>query len=895
MSIQLTASFANLGATIAQAEGELGDVVISFDVFDTLIHRRVSTRFITDKVNRHLEHRLDEMNVNVDEPIYETHNKAIEILRLEAEARGDDREVRLEEVTQRWIELAVKRSLNKTQIAKLTTELVEFEMDCEKQACFPNLEARAVVEQLALANKRFIFVSDMYIGSARVAELLDACGYPPFSAGYASGDNLHYKVTGRLFHEMLDAEGLAPENVLHIGDNFDADVKGAQRCHLNTIWLDAKEIAARKTREIYDHDAVLADRRNISFVVHEAATDDLPAPSTLAQEYGQHLVGPMAAAFTQRLGEAARFLDIDALYFLARDGFLFQRVYEALGEANPEFRKVPARYLYTSRLPTLRALSLNGISIKALISAKNHLVPNERTIANTFTSIGLDRHMTASIGRRYGVNDPDRFFDDGVLHWPPFQNLLSDPEIVDAAHAVAADNRAKISDYLTQAGFFNHRRVGLVDIGWGGSIQDQLRDILQDDPRLPDLHGFYVGGNQSLFFRRLPGNWMDGVMSVAFTPDNLYPLGNAATFGFMGALEELARAPQGTTLGYQRNDQGRIEPILRSDSARPAEVAAEPELMSIQRGAVEYAERYAKSIFLLDATSEETLPIGRTALQRLVYYPTNAEVRLWQRMAHTNDIGTFEIDEALVAPATSTTQDRIRALGTARRTTWRHGSLRQLLGPIGQWLFQHGLLVRDVAQRQRSWNADRGSAPYHHNTMREKPRPAVQRSGPAEPDTSDEYRHLVQHAEALAQNDSGEPPIGLTLFDMRTNVMLASMLGFSRAVRRPLLRNFRVINDGLPIRQRVSRSLGLHEVEHPTNPVRAAASWARGAAQRRLMPTDRTEAASDASAATPDAAAPNDSPTPASQASVSTTPQPDHTRAASSTSTTSAASKGSSK
>ena len=61
---------------------------------------------------------------------------------------------------------------------------------------------------------------------------------------FTSEDARAYKPRRELFKLALDKTGLAPEEVIHIGDSISSDVKGASALGIKTLWLNrfGKEI-----------------------------------------------------------------------------------------------------------------------------------------------------------------------------------------------------------------------------------------------------------------------------------------------------------------------------------------------------------------------------------------------------------------------------------------------------------------------------------------------------------------------------------------------------------------------------------------------------------------------------------------------------------------------------
>ncbi|MGV7032952.1 HAD family hydrolase [Methylobacterium symbioticum] len=88
----------------------------------------------------------------------------------------------------------------------------------------------------ARAGARVIAVSDIYHDAATIGLLLGAlCPRHPVARIYTSADHDATKRTGALFATVLRAEGAAPGEVLHIGDDHRADVSMPRALGLRTL------------------------------------------------------------------------------------------------------------------------------------------------------------------------------------------------------------------------------------------------------------------------------------------------------------------------------------------------------------------------------------------------------------------------------------------------------------------------------------------------------------------------------------------------------------------------------------------------------------------------------------------------------------------------------------
>ncbi len=116
---------------------------------------------------------------------------------------------------------------------KLSNEMFEY---WQKPPIFE--EAKHFFEQSPLP---IYIVSN--IDTCDIDEAIRFHGLKP-KAVFTSEDAKSYKPRKELFEYALNATGLKPEQVVHIGDSMSSDVKGASSIGIDTIWVN------RRNREV---------------------------------------------------------------------------------------------------------------------------------------------------------------------------------------------------------------------------------------------------------------------------------------------------------------------------------------------------------------------------------------------------------------------------------------------------------------------------------------------------------------------------------------------------------------------------------------------------------------------------------------------------------------------
>jgi hypothetical protein len=157
-----------------------------------------------------------------------------------------------------------------------------------------------------------------------------------------------------------------------------------------------------------------------------------------------------------------------------------------------------------------------------------------------FASLGIDTREFESQARKHGLE-----FDQVVEY--PWQDgrmiaFLSDPEVRRRIERCLDEKRTRLLAYLNAAGLSDDDgRFGIVDIGWRGTIQDNLAHALPT----ATLRGYYLALNR--FLNEQPSN----VTKTAFGPD----LNRGPEYGhlldFVAPVEMLCNSPNGSVTGYE--------------------------------------------------------------------------------------------------------------------------------------------------------------------------------------------------------------------------------------------------------------------------------------------------------------------------------------------------------
>jgi predicted HAD superfamily hydrolase len=561
--------------------------------------------------------------------------------------------------------------------AAVLDRLCECEIQAELSVCRQNPFVHSIYRRGLELGKSIVFLSDMYLPEASVGKILSKCGYSKYHALLVSSETRRTKMLGDLYDDALKRITVPPRKWLHIGDNPRADVKMARRRGIAT-W-HSPSCAERFKKDRHRFEGWRGDRplSAAGYVVKGLVTNRLARVPSLGEateprtdfwaDFGYTSAGPLYVGFTEWLFAQVAKRELNAIYFLARDGYIVQQLFERYRPA--PLAGVETHYLYASR----RALNLAALE-----------KPDERGLGFLMQSyvlnpvgiylqrIGLDLEQYAGDIRRAGFDSARQ-----VVKTPRDQENLEKllVSLWEPIRKRALVERSITLDYLLKSGLGNGRSVALVDIGWQGSQQRAIQELLQSNGHVPPVIGFYLGTFR--FADHLIGSKQPNLAYLfnCGQPREYETL----IFSSIEILELLFSAAEGSLIRIERTAAGEFVPIkqpIDADDASRNEI-----LKQLQAGALQFADDY----FALKQDFPELVidpEVAITQLRRVLRNPTAEEAKSLGEIAHTKDFG--ESTRGPVARASSL----LFLLQRRRYIRLREGTWRAGIEARSSWLYR---------------------------------------------------------------------------------------------------------------------------------------------------------------------------------------------------------------
>lgn len=621
----------------------LGGSVASFDVFDTLLHRTCSPETIILQTCRKIAAALY-LEVSV---VRSARDRAVSFLRGQTFAAGSDGEYRFEDLGDRFTLEVVKVTGIDQEIVRLEIGLaLSNEIRLEHECVFPDDRMLETVRELSAAGLRVAAVSDMYHSRDTIVSLLQKIGAGDlFSRDnvFVSADYHATKASGKLYGIVLERLGVSPQEVVHIGDSHASDYVSAEDLGIRAVHYDATAHHDRYREDIASHE----EGRRLGQAAHEAAMTALDE-SKLSHRIAS-AVAPVLCQFSLEVAERSKKLDVDSVWFMARDGYLPMKLYELFDDGTFPL----PQYLYVSRKSVGKASSKAYGLREAFMAQWNG---ESRKLCTLLAPFEFDGDEAASIAARFGFLSVDEEIDYATD--PRFHRLLEETAYQERFASDAAVKRASLVCHLQKSGFMSQRHVSVVDVGWAGQIQEALELAISSEQTRPHVTGLYMALRGLGGYRRLAGHDVEGLIYDCSQHDWMA----ASILNAVDVFEDTCRARHGTVMGYDDNG----DPILAAHTiSRLQEMEDEPRLKQLQDAIMIYATRWISYLRMFEVRSSATKSASVRAAARLTRFPSAEEANYFTSMSHGLDAGSTRLLERSAITGTRIIP-RIKLLRAAR-------------------------------------------------------------------------------------------------------------------------------------------------------------------------------------------------------------------------------------
>lgn len=277
---------------------------ISFDVFDTLLFRKVyNYKDIFDLVE-------ERYNLRYPDKI----NKFREI-RIFAEQNARNESVN-DDITFDDIYNRINYEDDKKN------KLKDIELKSEIESVFPNITMVNFLKNCKKRGKKIIITSDMYLSKDTILEMLKKCGISDeyIDDIFISGEIGFSKRSGKLFDYIIKKLNISSDMICHIGDNKVSDIKIPQKMGISSFLR-----ICDSPIKVYNEDS---KNWKVQYIVRSAQSSYLNNDSISAYRIAYSSLGPFIVSFCEWLKTISN--EGMTIGFVAREGYLLKKSFDIL-------------------------------------------------------------------------------------------------------------------------------------------------------------------------------------------------------------------------------------------------------------------------------------------------------------------------------------------------------------------------------------------------------------------------------------------------------------------------------------------------------------------------------------------------------------------------------------
>lgn len=464
--------------------------LLTFDIWDTVLRRSChpeeiklyTARYVWLKYNKLLKESFNNQN-----SLLLMRSECEKEIGLKQKGKNFDDEYDIKEVFKLWLLKIFKDEFNEEYYDKIVDELVKLELSFEEENSY--LDNQIIHLLKSIPSNRKIFLSDFYMNSEQIKYLLIKKGFPKeLMNGYSSVDLGYNKRSGNLYDNIQNILGVSKHNWIHVGDNVYSDYLVPMSKGIEAK-LYVNEDEEKNYYKIKRYEKRRTDRTSYFVEIHQSYSElyrnDISSSANELYNLGLQ-TSLLLLNFILFIIEEVVAERFDKIYFFTREGEFFIKIYNEIKNSKLfDFELPQAEILEVSRIATFAA-SLSKISLDEFMRLWN--LYSKQSINAFFKSLNTKPEDYLDLITKYNLN-----LEDEILYpWKDERiiSLFSDEAFQKKLLKHVKEQKEIIIKYFETKGIKNDgSNIAIVDIGWRGTIQDNLSYIFDKNI----FYGYYFG------------------------------------------------------------------------------------------------------------------------------------------------------------------------------------------------------------------------------------------------------------------------------------------------------------------------------------------------------------------------------------------------------------------
>lgn len=595
--------------------------IVLFDIFDTILLRSVEPEYTKKIWAKRLSVQLGDQIPY--ERLYGIRNELeAQMCQINAD-NGDDPELHFDALIKVIYRKLVEEHLidSAYDYFMFEEECKEIELEVEKAVQYVDPNWIDVVTELKTKNVGVYCVSDFYLGKKMLEELFDYHNIRCYVDDiFVSSEFKRTKRTGRLFDVVLKELKLEKTDVIMVGDNRHSDYEIPLQKGIDAYLLDREE--QRNFYEGYKR----------TYGNDRTYTQEL---QTLTKSMGKkqkqcfHEITFSLYLYIELLHKRLIVQKAKNVFFLAREGEFLLKLFNEYQKSQGynDIQHIQPHYIKVSRkstfLPSLK--NINEEKFDILFRQYRNI-----SIRDYLYNINFDQEDVTKITSRLNI---DADHKEGDLPTSEaFNKLLDDSEFRKSYEDKRTKQKDLFQRYLLQYGVnIEEEGIHLVDVGWKGTIQDNIYRILGEKVLVA---GYYLGlistgdmkdnnKKQGVLFSSIP--YKSPFYDVYNENRALYEVILGASHGSANQYVEVDGVVD-------------VETIQTDKEKQLFEKIISPLQDDIYQYFCKLCELFCKKDIKVEKYASDFAKIHA----RMVFFPTNKEINFFNGLYHYENFGVFE-------------------------------------------------------------------------------------------------------------------------------------------------------------------------------------------------------------------------------------------------------------
>ncbi|MFA9463373.1 MAG: HAD family hydrolase [Velocimicrobium sp.] len=579
-----------------------------FDIFDTIVKRKVEPEYVKKLWCKEIKKRC-KINSSI-ENIYNIRNEKECHLCKENEKNGFDQEFKYESLlNELYTSYGLDGKIDKSDFNQIA---YNSELNCEllvQSVCEDTLE---LLKELKKRNKKIICITDFYMPKVFLEQLFEYHGIKAYiDKFFVSSEYLMTKRSGSLYRKVLQEFPIAGKKYIMIGDNRYSDIEMAQRFGFSTKWLD------RSSQEAYYRKMENQHKRDVKATIN-----------TLYNNVNRSNYEDISFSLYQYIEKLYYYLlnnKVRNVFFLSREGEFLKKLFEQYQQNRVE--KINTHYFMVSRKATFMASlePLESETFEMIFRQYIHI-----SLYDFLMSLGFQEMEIIDIAKELNIDYKTK--EEDFPRSVTYDNLLKNDTFCRLYESRRTEQKNNFLMYIHSFGVdIEKEGMYLVDVGWKGTIQDNIFKFLDEKIEVVGLYlGLVALGKKHVYNRKV--GLVFQCTEGRSTYFNVYNE-NKSIF------EIILGASHGSADSYIRiGDEIQVKTAEQEKEAELFRNLISPIQSHIYSIFKELKDELEIRKYDIDGLEETWAHIHAN----MVYFPTKDQIELFYKIYHFENFGVFE-------------------------------------------------------------------------------------------------------------------------------------------------------------------------------------------------------------------------------------------------------------